>query len=74
MAGIARERGLTTAFVPELDAAEAGLIDGMEVVPVPTLGSSLSTCAASSRSSRTSPSASTRSRTACRRKASTSAT
>jgi len=38
MVGIARERGLTMAFVPEADAAEAGLIEGMEVVPVPTLG------------------------------------
>ena len=38
MVGIARERGLTTAFVPEADAAEAALVDGVEVVPVATLG------------------------------------
>ncbi len=38
MVGVARERGLTTAFVPESDAAEAALVDGVEVVPVATLG------------------------------------
>jgi magnesium chelatase family protein len=38
MVGIARERGLTTAFVPEPDAAEAALVDGVEVIPVSTLG------------------------------------
>ncbi len=38
MVGVARERGLTTAFVPEADATEASLVDGVEVVPVATLG------------------------------------
>ncbi|MEX0682468.1 MAG: YifB family Mg chelatase-like AAA ATPase [Dehalococcoidia bacterium] len=38
MVGIARERGLTTVFVPEPDAAEASLVEGVEVVPVATLG------------------------------------
>jgi magnesium chelatase family protein len=38
MVGVARERGLTTAFVPDADAGEAALVDGVEVVPVATLG------------------------------------
>ncbi|MEX2158300.1 MAG: YifB family Mg chelatase-like AAA ATPase [Dehalococcoidia bacterium] len=37
MVGLARERGIETAYVPEADAAEASLIDGMRVIPVRTL-------------------------------------
>jgi magnesium chelatase family protein len=37
MVGIAQERGLRRAFVPAADAAEAALIEGIEIVPVETL-------------------------------------
>src|SRR5689334_14544027 len=33
----AREHGYTTVFVPEVDAPEAILVDGVDVVPVPSL-------------------------------------
>ncbi len=38
MVALARDRGLHTAFVSREDAAEAALVDGIEVVPVGTLG------------------------------------
>src|SRR5712691_6444053 len=37
MVGLARERGFRTAYVPAPDAAEAALIEGIEVVPVASL-------------------------------------
>ncbi|MGE3273163.1 MAG: magnesium chelatase domain-containing protein, partial [Chloroflexota bacterium] len=37
MVGLARERGIKTAFVPAVDAAEAALVEGIEVIPVSTL-------------------------------------
>ena len=37
MVGLARERGMKTAFVPAVDAAEAALVDGIDVIPVSTL-------------------------------------
>jgi magnesium chelatase family protein len=37
MVGLARERGVKTAFVPAVDADEAALVDGIEVIPVTTL-------------------------------------
>ena len=39
MVGLARERGYTTAFVPQEDAGEAALVDGIEVIPVDSLNS-----------------------------------
>ncbi len=39
MASLARERGLTTIYVPTADAPEAALIKGLEVIPVDSLGS-----------------------------------
>jgi len=38
MAAVAREKGFRRVFVPEADAAEAALIPGLEVIPVPSLG------------------------------------
>src|SRR5436309_1158104 len=38
MVGLARERGFHTVYVPEPDAHEASLVDGIEVVPVESLG------------------------------------
>ena len=38
MVGLAKARGIETVFVPETDAAEASLIDGVRVIPVRTLG------------------------------------
>jgi magnesium chelatase family protein len=38
MVGLAKERGIETVYVPEADAGEASLIDGMRVIPVRTLG------------------------------------
>jgi magnesium chelatase family protein len=38
MVALARDRGLSTVFVPADDAGEAALVDGVEVVPVATLG------------------------------------
>lgn len=37
MVGLAHEHGLTRAFVPSIDAAEAALIDGVDVYPVDSL-------------------------------------
>ncbi|MEX2246020.1 MAG: YifB family Mg chelatase-like AAA ATPase [Dehalococcoidia bacterium] len=41
MVGLARERGLRRAYVPADDAAEAALLDGIEVYPVASLGALL---------------------------------
>lgn len=38
LAYLARELGCTAFYVPETDAAEAALIDGIDVIPVPSLG------------------------------------
>ncbi len=38
MASYARQQGLNTIFVPACDAAEAALIPGLTVIPVPDLG------------------------------------
>jgi magnesium chelatase family protein len=38
MVALARDRGLRAAYVSRQDAAEAALVDGIEVVPVGTLG------------------------------------
>jgi len=37
MVALARERGLRTVYVPEADAAEAALVEGVQVLPVPSL-------------------------------------
>jgi magnesium chelatase family protein len=37
MVGLARDRGVRTVFVPAVDAAEAALVDGIDVIPVQTL-------------------------------------
>jgi len=37
MVGLAKERGITTAFVPEADAREAALIEDVRIFPVRTL-------------------------------------
>ena len=37
MVSIAREKGISTVYVPADDAAEASLVDGLDVVPVQTL-------------------------------------
>src|SRR4051812_13842824 len=37
MVGLARERGVRAVFVPAVDAAEAALVDGIEIIPVRTL-------------------------------------
>lgn len=39
MAASARELGLTTLYVPESNAAEAALVEGLEVIPVASLAS-----------------------------------
>ncbi|MFN2237158.1 MAG: YifB family Mg chelatase-like AAA ATPase [Anaerolineales bacterium] len=39
MAALAQENGFQRIFTPEMDAAEAALIPGLEVFPVPSLGS-----------------------------------
>ena len=39
MVGLARERGLRRAFVPAIDAAEAALVEGIDVYPVESLAS-----------------------------------
>jgi len=39
MAALAKERGIQTVFVPAIDAPEAALIQGIEVVPVTDLSS-----------------------------------
>jgi magnesium chelatase family protein len=38
MVALAKSRGIDTVYVPEIDAREAGLIEGVRVVPVRTLG------------------------------------
>ncbi|MGB2694862.1 MAG: YifB family Mg chelatase-like AAA ATPase, partial [Dehalococcoidia bacterium] len=38
MVGLAKERGIETVYVPETDAREAALIDGVRIFPVRTLG------------------------------------
>jgi magnesium chelatase family protein len=38
MAALAREKGIQQIFIPQADAAEAALIPGLEVIPVPSLG------------------------------------
>jgi magnesium chelatase family protein len=38
LAYLAKEQGFTRIFLPECDAAEAALMDGIDVIPVPTLG------------------------------------
>ena len=38
MAALAQENGFQRVFTPEMDAAEAALIPGLEVIPVPSLG------------------------------------
>jgi len=38
MAALARERGIGSVFVPAADACEAALIDGVEIIPVASLG------------------------------------
>src|SRR5258708_31861521 len=35
---LTRELGFHTLYVPECDAPEAALVDGIDVIPVPTLG------------------------------------
>lgn len=37
MVALARERGMTTVVVPEVDAEEAALVEGVDVIPVGTL-------------------------------------
>jgi magnesium chelatase family protein len=37
MVGLARERGFTTIFVPDVDAGEPALVEGVEVIPVDSL-------------------------------------
>jgi magnesium chelatase family protein len=39
MAAAAKEQGLTTLYVPEANAAEAALVQGLEVIPVASLAS-----------------------------------
>mgnify|MGYP000450999842 CR=1 FL=1 len=41
MVALARERGIRTAYVPSIDAAEAALLPGMTVYPVDRLGALL---------------------------------
>jgi len=38
MVALARERGIAAVYVPEADGAEAALIDGVEILPVASLG------------------------------------
>jgi magnesium chelatase family protein len=38
LAHLAHEEGCTAIYVPECDAPEAALIDGIDVIPVPSLG------------------------------------
>ncbi len=39
MVSVARERGFTSVYVPTVDAAEAALVEGIQVFPTPTLTS-----------------------------------
>jgi magnesium chelatase family protein len=38
MVALARDRGIAAVYVPEADGAEAALIDGVEILPVASLG------------------------------------
>ncbi|HVO41243.1 MAG TPA: magnesium chelatase domain-containing protein, partial [Aggregatilineales bacterium] len=38
LAYMAKEEGIRSLYVPECDAAEAALIEGIDVIPIPTLG------------------------------------
>ena len=38
MVGLARDRGMRTVYVPAVDAAEAALVAGIDVLPIGTLG------------------------------------
>lgn len=38
LAYLAKEQGISNLYLPESDAAEAALIDGINIIPVPTLG------------------------------------
>jgi magnesium chelatase family protein len=38
MVGLARDRGMQTVYVPAVNAAEAALVEGVEVIPIGTLG------------------------------------
>src|SRR5436309_988804 len=38
MVGLARDRGMRTVYVPAVDAAEAALVTGIDVLPIATLG------------------------------------
>jgi magnesium chelatase family protein len=38
LAYLAREQGISKIFLPECDAPEAALMDGIDIIPVPTLG------------------------------------
>ncbi|MCY4415997.1 MAG: YifB family Mg chelatase-like AAA ATPase [Chloroflexi bacterium] len=42
MVWVAREQGICTVYVPSVDAAEAALVDGLQVFPVATLAQLLS--------------------------------
>jgi magnesium chelatase family protein len=42
MVALAKDRGITTVYVPEADAREAALIEGVRIVPVRTLGQLMS--------------------------------
>ena len=37
MVGLARDRGMSTVYVPAADGAEAALVEGVDVIPVATL-------------------------------------
>jgi len=55
MAAVARQEGFQRLYVPEADAAEAALVPGLEVYPVPSGGALRPTCPAPSRCSPTHP-------------------
>ncbi len=38
LAYLAKEHGISKLYLPESDAAEAALIEGIDIIPVPTLG------------------------------------
>jgi hypothetical protein len=37
MVALARDHGITTVFVPAVDAAEAALVEGMTIIPMGSL-------------------------------------
>jgi hypothetical protein len=43
---LARDRGITTVFVPAVDAAEVALVEGMAIIPVEHLAALAGICAA----------------------------